>query len=211
MFTLKNKSLDKTRLVIFVVGILLGFLAGFFTSKSLYDKPLDVGIEIDTIIVYDTVPDIAPSPKYSATIKYVTKWLPSATKTDTITRWDYFPIHDTVAVQVPITSKHYGNETYDAYISGFEPNLDSIFVYQKTEYITKTVTLSKPPNKWELDVVGGTDYDIKSKQLLPYAGGELTLNNHKRLKMGIEGGVKKDEVTKDFEPYVGAKVKYRIF
>ena len=115
--------------------------------------------------------------------------------------------HDSVAVQVPITSKHYGNETYDAWVSGFEPNLDSIKVYQKTQYITTTITKMKPPDKWDLNVVGGIDYNTASQKYTPYAGGELIYKPN-RLQIGIQGGVVKNDKV---EPHVGVLAKYTIF
>lgn len=203
---------NKREFIIFAVGAILGLLSGFFIGKGIYDRPLDESVKRDTVWLTDTVPDLNPTPKDSATIKWVTKWLPKAVH-DTVDNYvevlDY--IHDTVAVQVPITSKHYGNDTYDAWISGFEPSLDSIMVYQKTQIITETITRMKPPNKLSLSVNAGVDYGITSQFWQPYANGELTLNNHKRLQLGIEGGVKKNEVTKDFEPYAGAKFKIKVF
>lgn len=160
--------LNKTHLIVFCVGIFLGLCTGFFTGKAIYDKPLEVGIKRDTVTIHDTIPDYLPMPKDSAHIKYVTRWLPS--KTDTITQWETLTVHDSVAVEVPITSKHYGNNTYDAWISGYEPFLDSIKVYQKTEYITETVTISKPPNRFSIGLQGGYGYGFKSKQLEPYVG-----------------------------------------
>lgn len=160
--------LNKTHLIVFCVGIFLGLCTGFFTGKAIYDKPLEVGIKRDTVTIHDTVPDYLPMPKDSAHIKYVTRWLPS--KTDTITQWETLTVHDSVAVEVPITSKHYGNNTYDAWISGYEPFLDSIKVYQKTEYITETITISKPPNRFSIGLQGGYGYGFKSKQLEPYVG-----------------------------------------
>lgn len=154
--------LNKTHLIVFCVGIFLGLCTGFFTGKAIYDKPLEVGIKRDTVTIHDTIPDYLPMPKDSAHIKYVTRWLPS--KTDTITQWETLTVHDSVAVEVPITSKHYGNNNYDAWISGYEPFLDSIKVYQKTEYI------SKPPNRFSIGLQGGYGYGFKSKQLEPYVG-----------------------------------------
>lgn len=161
-------TLNKTHLIVFCVGIFLGLCTGFFTGKAIYDKPLEVGIKRDTVTIHDTIPDYLPMPKDSAHIKYVTRWLPS--KTDTITQWETLTVHDSVAVEVPITSKHYGNNTYDAWISGYEPFLDSIKVYQKTEYITETVTISKPPNRFSIGLQGGYGYGFRSKQLEPYVG-----------------------------------------
>lgn len=204
-------KVSKKHLIILAAAVILCLLCGFFVAKGMYDRPLDESVSRDTVTLHDTVPEYLPNPKDSVRLKYVTRWLPA--KHDTI---DHFVevgnmMHDTVAVQVPITSKHYGGKNYDAYVSGFEPNLDSIFVYNETQLITETITRMKPPNKWSLSVNAGVDYGVKSQFWQPFASGELTINNHKRLQLGIEGGVKKSEVTNNFEPFVGAKAKLKIF
>lgn len=205
-------KVSKKHLIILAAVALLCLLCGFFVAKGMYDRPLDESVSRDTVTLHDTVPDYHPVPKDSVRLKYVTRWLPRAVH-DTI---DHFVevnnmMHDTVAVQVPITSKHYGGKNYDAYVSGFEPSLDSIFVYNETQYITETITRMKPPNKWSLSVNAGVDYGTTSQFWQPYASGELTINNDKRLQLGIEGGVKKNEVTNNFEPFAGAKLKLKIF
>lgn len=206
------ETLKKNRVLILAVAIaLIWFAFGFFVAKHRYNKPFEEKVERDTVIIHDTIPDYLPTPKDSATIKWVTKWLPSATKTDTITRWDYFVVHDSVAVEMPITTKHYGNEQYDAYISGFEPNLDSIFVYQKEVLVTEVRTISKPPNKVGLYIDAGADYTFNDKQWIPHAGGEFVFNTHKRLQFAIDGGVTKTPLANGIYPYVGGKVKIKIF
>lgn len=205
---------SKKHLIILAAVGLLCLLCGFFVAKGMYDRPLDESVSRDTLWLHDTVPDIAPQPKDSVRIKWVTRWLPS--KPDTVFAENYAQnfveiMHDTVAVQVPITSKHYGGKNYDAYVSGFEPSLDSIFVYNETQIITETITRMKPPNKWSLSVNAGIDYGVKSQFWQPFASGELTINNDKRLQLGIEGGVKKNEVTNDFEPFGEVKMKLKIF
>jgi hypothetical protein len=205
---------SKKHLIILAAVAILCLLCGFFVAKGMYDRPLDESVSRDTVTLHDTVPEYLPAPKDSARIKYVTRWLPA--KHDTVYSENYAQsfaeiMHDTVAVQVPITSKHYGGKNYDAYVSGFEPSLDSIFVYNETQYITETITKSKPPNKWSLSVNAGVDYGTTSQFWQPYASGELTINNDKRLQLGIEGGVKKSEVTNNFEPFAGAKLKLKIF
>ena len=205
---------SKKHLIILAAVALLCLLCGFFVAKGMYDRPLEESVSRDTVTLHDTVPEYLPAPKDSARIKYVTRWLPA--KHDTVYSENYAQsfaeiMHDTVAVQVPITSKHYGGKNYDAYVSGFEPSLDSIFVYNETQYITETITKSKPPNKWSLSVNAGVDYGTTSQFWQPYASGELTINNDKRLQLGIEGGVKKSEVTNNFEPFAGAKMKLKIF
>lgn len=198
--------INKTNLIVFLVGVFLGLCTGFFSGKAIYDKPLEESVKRDTITIHDTVPDIAPTPKDSVRTRWITRWLPA--KHDTITQWMTLTKHDSVAVQVPITSKHYGNETYDAWVSGFEPNLDSIRVYQKTQYITTTITKMKPPDKWDLNVVGGIDYNTASQKYTPYAGGELIYKPN-RLQIGVQGGVVKNN--DKVEPHVGVLAKYTIF
>ena len=112
-----------------------------------------------------------------------------------------------IAVEVPITSKHYCAPEYDAWVSGYEPSLDSINVYQKEVLITERVTISKPPNKWELDAMAGIDFNITSQQYRPYAGGEL-LYKPNRLQVGIRGGIIKNDKA---EPFAGAVIKYRLY
>lgn len=207
-------KVSKKHLIILAAAAILCLLCGFFVAKGMYDRPMDESVSRDTVTLHDTVPEYLPAPKDSARIKYVTRWLPA--KHDTVYSENYAQsfaeiMHDTVAVQVPITSKHYGGKNYDAYVSGFEPSLDSIFVYNETQYITETITKSKPPNKWSLSVNAGVDYGTTSQFWQPYASGELTINNDKRLQLGIEGGVKKSEVTNNFEPFAGAKLKLKIF
>lgn len=213
-------KVSKKHLIILAVGALLCLLCGFWVGKGMYDRPIDESVSRDTVILHDTVADIAPEPKDSVRTRWVTRWLPA--KPDTVSRngesFREFPqisanfsATDTVAVQVPITSKHYSGKNYDAYVSGFDVNLDSIYVYNETQYITETITKSKPPNKWSLSVNAGVDYGTTSQFWQPYASGELTINNDKRLQLGIEGGVKKSEVTNNFEPFAGAKLKLKIF
>jgi len=196
----------KKKHLIFAAVLLFTCSVAFFIGRGCAHQPLETKIERDTVTLHDTVPDLAPVPKDSARIKYVTRWLPA--KHDTVVSTEFITLHDSVAVEVPITSKHYGGENYDAYVSGFEPSLDSIFVYNETQIITNTITQMKPPNKWELDIVGGIDYNTTQKNYTPYAIGEL-LYKPNRLQVGIQGGVIKNG--DKAEPIIGGKVKIRIF
>lgn len=79
---------------------------------------------------------------------------------------------DSAAVEIPITQKRYDGEDYRAYVSGYEPNLDSIFVFPKTTVIHERSY--KPPNKWHIGITGGYGYGFKSKQAEPYIGIGIT-------------------------------------
>lgn len=199
--------ITKTNLIVFLVGVFLGLATGFFTGKAIYDRPTETKIERDTVVVTDTVKHYLPTPKDSIRTKYITRYLPVVD-----TAYQFIEVnnmvHDTVAVAVPITSKHYNAPEYDAWVSGFEPNLDSISIYNKTEYITTTITRTKPPDKWELDVVGGIDYNTTQKNYTPYAIGQLMYKPN-RLQVGVQGGVVRNG--EKAEPIIGGVVKIRIF
>ena len=63
--------------------------------------------------------------------------IPTAEPSDTI--------HDSIEVPIPICQKRYSDSLYTAWVSGFEPNLDSIRLYipEITTTITKTI-VKKP-------------------------------------------------------------------
>ena len=202
---------NKTHLFVFLAGAILGLCAGFFSGKAIYDKPLQESVTRDTVTLHDTIPDIAPEPKDSARIKWVTRWLPMAVH-DTI---DHFVevskmMHDTVAVQVPITSKHYGSKDYDAWVSGFEPSLDSIKVYNETQYITETITRTVKDNKhFFLDAGAGCEYKFDSKTVVPFAevGAKIKFG---RFGIGAYGGYSHDTKENKGLPYGKAKITYDI-
>lgn len=88
---------------------------------------------IDTIYHIDTIRDTIPIPKDSTIIRWKSILVPI---TDTVTQI----IHDSVFVQIPIVQKEYEDSTYHAWVSGFEPKLDSIYVFPRTTLITTTIT-----------------------------------------------------------------------
>ncbi len=205
---------DKRRLL-YCALVALVLLAGIGIYNHCTRKPVIESVERDTVVVYDTIPHYYPTPKDSVRTKWVTRWLPASP--DTIDHFigannmDHFAdTSNMIAVEVPITSKHYGCKDYDAWVSGYEPSLDSIKVYQRTEYITERVTISKPPNRWELDLIGGLDYNTARQDFTHYAGGEI-LYKPNRLQVGARAGVSKTANTGKVEPFIGGVVKIRIF
>lgn len=86
--------------------------------------------------------------------------------------WSYYDtlfVHDTILIR---EEKVYKDSTYTAWVSGYQPNLDSIEVYPRTvtnyitNEVTKMVTKIKKP-KWAISVGGGIGYNGKIE---PYVG-----------------------------------------
>ena len=202
-------KLDKIHLIVFITGAILGLCTGFFSGKAIYDRPLQESVTRDTVRITDTIPHYYPQPVDGTVVRYVTKFLPMV-RTDTINNDVLSFIHDTVAVQVPITSKHYHASEYDAWVSGYEPNLDSIFVYREKEIITETITKTIKDNKhFFLDVGVGCEYKFNEKSATPFA--ELGLKFKKgNVGIGAYGGYSHDTKENKGLPYARAKISYTI-
>lgn len=202
-------SLDKTRFTIALVFFAIGALCGFFLGKGIYQPTYGEKVARDTVYMRDTVPDYQPVPVDSATVRYITRYLP-VVKHDTVSRVELITMRDSVAVEVPITSKHYQSNEYDAWVSGFEPSLDSIFVYREKEIITETITRTVKEDKhFFLDVGVGLEYQFNTKTAVPFA--ELGAKFKKgKWGIGAYGGYAHDVKENKASPMVKAKVSYDI-
>lgn len=71
---------------------------------------------------------------------------------------------DTVWAVVPRTQKRYEDSTYMAWISGYEPRLDSIEVYQKTTVVTKSVEGRGKSKRFNVGLTGGFGYGVFTRK-----------------------------------------------
>ncbi len=188
--TMKPKS--KITLAL-LFGMLLGWVLSFFVPGGCR-SPGGRTDERDTIrtITVDTLTDRLPVAESTAPVDTQVYMLPvrhqgsgaggishctapaDTTFIETRTTLTYGtgaggeprPCQDSVAVEIPITQKHYRDSTYEAWVSGFSQNLDSIRVYPRTETIT--IRDYKPPNRWHLGLTAGYAYTPRGFQ--PYIG-----------------------------------------
>lgn len=185
-----NKEAVKAALVFMLVGLVLGGIIGYGVFGR--GKATDYVSERDTSTYIDTIPYYQPVPKDSAVIRYVTRTLPvkggdniTTNKSDTFLAENYAQNNgenippqemsderDSMAVEIPITQKRYDGDDYRAYVSGYEPSLDSIFVFPKTTTIRERAY--KPPNKWHIGITAGYGYGFSSKHAKPYIGVGIT-------------------------------------
>ena len=160
---------SKKHLIILAAAAILCLLCGFFVAKGIYDQPIHESVTRDTVTRIDTVFRYHPQPVEEERVRTEYRWLTRVT-TDTVT--DYTVLHDSVLVEVPIESKHYNAPEYDAWVSGYQPSLDSIRVYQKENYITETITNTINPKRkpWGIGFHIGYGYDFRSKTAAPFVG-----------------------------------------
>lgn len=188
-----------------LAGIIIGLLIVMGVSRC-HRQPVEtVNVERDTVIVTDTITHYYPKPVEVEKVRTEYRWLTMVEhSTDTLTRTD------SVLVEVPIESKHYSSSEYDAWVSGYEPSLDSIKVYQKTEYINTTITQVVKDNKhFFVDVAGGCEYLFNNKSATPFAELGLTFKSSK-WGIGVTGGYHHNGATNTGEPYARIKLSYDI-
>lgn len=79
-------------------------------------------------------------------------------------------IHDSIDVPIPIIQKRYDDSLYTAWVSGFEPNLDSINLRLPTITETITKTIVKPSPRLSIGIQGGVGVGVFSRQPDVYVG-----------------------------------------
>lgn len=141
--------------VIVVLALcLLCFAAGRYTKRA-EREPV---CKTDTFIHVDTLRDSIPYPVYETVIQTVPELFPVYITLEGDT------VREPIFVPVPITQKEYLTDNYRAWVSGYNPSLDSIDLFQKTMYITEKVK----PRRWGIGVTAG--YGIGKHGLSPYVG-----------------------------------------
>ena len=112
---------------------------------------------------------------------------------------------DTLLVQLPKTRKVYQDSTYRAVVSGYEPNLDTISVYRKTQYINNTVYVpTKDTRKDYIELDARLMWD---KQFLA----PVTINiGHKFGPLDMSAGAGYDFLTRTPVGQIDAKLQFKF-
>ena len=118
------------KFTIFLLGVLVGFVCSKLVSKQNDIKPqCNYETKTDTVTEYKIVRDteFVERPKvYKETIR------------DTI---QLNSLLDNGSKHLVVSQKEYRDSDYVAWVSGVEPQLDSIMVFNNTEYVFKTSTI----------------------------------------------------------------------
>lgn len=118
------------KFTIFLLGVLVGFVCSKLVSKQNDIKPqCNYETKTDTVTEYKIIRDttFVERPKvYKETIR------------DTI---QLNSLLDNGSKHLVVSQKEYRDSDYVAWVSGIEPQLDSIMVFNNTEYVFKTSTI----------------------------------------------------------------------
>lgn len=151
--------------IILIVAALLCLAAAFILGRKTATKPEPVVIEkTDTLTLWDTI--TIDKPVYVKERVVDSIYVPVA---DTV----LVSRNDTTFIVLPKTQKEYSDTLYHAWVSGYQPSLDSIKVFQRTEYITTTITAK--PKHWHITVGPQAGIGLTPKGWQPYLGGGVTL------------------------------------
>ena len=152
-----------TRNLKYLLLLLVAVLLGVFLGNCGKDPQLDevervkIKVKTDTLKVVDTLKFYTPKPVKVFKIRHDTLRIAIA--------------GDTLATALPIESKVYKDSSYTAYISGYNAQLDSIYIRSPTTYITTNTERIITRNKrFNIGVIGGFGLGLKSKSFEPFVG-----------------------------------------
>lgn len=81
-----------------------------------------------------------------------------------VERTDTLHDRDTISVPVPIEQKRYDDSLYTAWVSGYQPQLDSITLHQPEIVTTVERTIVKPAPRWSIGPAIGAGVSITGQQ-----------------------------------------------
>ena len=118
------------KFTIFLLGVLVGFVCSKLVSKQNDIKPqCNYETKTDTVTEYKIIRDTAfvERPKLCKEIIRDTVWLDSLLYND--------------CNHIIVSQKEYRDSNYVAWVSGIEPQIDSIMLFKNTEYVFNTATI----------------------------------------------------------------------
>lgn len=176
----------KKLLILLFLFLVVSLCANFYFFS--HPRPPEIDV-IEDVIERDTVRDTVfvpqPAAKDSSLVRTESVRLPLSSRDShlTISEVSDDSLHvcgtitamlptDSVDVEIPITQKMYEGEGYRAYVSGYNPSLDSLLLFREVEHV-KIRSPTKPP-RFSVGLQAG--YGVTPKGFQPYIGVGITVN-----------------------------------
>lgn len=181
-------------LILIFAGLILGLMWKISKLEQKIQEYKNAPADTVTIEKIDTLIVNNPVPVY----KYISK-------TEVVTVNDSLFIHDTTEKLVFLPREYmvYKDSSYRAVVSGVEPRLDSIEIYQKT--ITNTITKYVPQKikTFSPYIEAGVSVNTKdNKEMM----GDIGLGVMIKKKVGVSANLQHNFQTK--QDYIGGKILY---
>lgn len=126
--------------------------------KRTISNDSNVIVQLDTLYIYDTIRIEKPVPKI---IKKIDTFL--------VQTRDTIRIKDTLYLALPREQKTYKDKNYQAWISGYRPELDSIHIFRNTHQIITSTTI-QPKRKhrgWGIGIQAGYGFTLQQNVIKP--------------------------------------------
>lgn len=150
------------RLLYGVIGCAAGFVVGLAASGSPECGSSDA---VDVTTVYDTITVRQTRVRDSVVVRYRVARFPVVDDGGGVHTGDSGKA-DTVAVSIPIVQKHYSNTGFEAWVSGWNVNIDSLNIRRRTDVIN--IARSSSHSSWGLGVSVGVGWT--GRGVSPYVG-----------------------------------------
>lgn len=177
----------KENLIPMAIGFFLAILVCWIIEMCTYDGGNETKIEFTTdTIVKEKIDTLYQAYPIASGIEYIHDTTTIVKLAKDTTRQE--------EVIIPITQKYYHKDSlYDAWVSGYAQNLDSIFVYPKHTFTTinNTTTITKTKYTPKLYVIGG----LNAHHGIFYPNVGISLATKKKWLVGAKIGLyEKDPV-----------------
>jgi hypothetical protein len=173
---------------VFVLGIELGLVLMYDPSEPTYCEV----VRTDTIVRVDTMM-ILPEVTDSVVVRYETRLVPLAGTDSAVcavtgdtataghtTMWAHssgglsysqdsvMKPPDSALVRLEITQKVYATDRYRAWVSGYDPKLDSLELYDRETVVERETCVTRKRRRWGCVIGGGVG--AGEKGIGPYVG-----------------------------------------
>jgi hypothetical protein len=156
--------------VLIYLGIAAALVAAFLFGRVTVKNAPIIEERVDTVVVYkiDTITRNKPV--------YVTN---RVVDTMLVQVRDTLMLRDTVYMALEREQKEYTDSLYRAWVSGYQPTLDSILIYATTKIVEIERVIDRKPKRWGLGVSAGFGATVsrdRTVNLEPYIGIGINYN-----------------------------------
>ena len=197
-----------TYIIVITVSVVVGIGIGMFNLKRRLLKGDNIQSDTTTVTIYDTIHVKIPEPASARSVGievYPVVQVPVLLyHSDTITK-PYFVDNDLV---IPISQRYYKNPRFEAWISGYNPRLDSLNIFAPTQIRTITNTVEKTYRN-EFYVNADFRYFHFTPDPMLTIGASLEYIRNERYKIVVGAGLA--SIGSEVKMYGMVGVSYRLF